>query len=85
MDAQKEHSAHNTYEKDGPERVSVISNAGEVDYLKVAGLKRIKRLSVPSCLGETKKGDLSPCELRRSPITRCDCCVFAAVKRRTLT
>lgn len=75
---------HNTHEQDSPERVSVISNAGEVDYLKVAGLKRIKRLPVSSCLGETKKGVLSPSELRRSAITRCDCCVFAAVKRRTL-
>lgn len=48
LNAQKDHSTHNTYEYNGPEHVSVISNTREVDYLKVAGLKRIKMLLVLS-------------------------------------
>lgn len=37
---------YSTDEQNGPEHVGVISNTGEVDYLKVAGLRRIKTFLV---------------------------------------
>lgn len=45
--------------------MSAISNTREVDYLKVAGLKRIKMFLLLKHLRETKRAGLSPCELRR--------------------
>lgn len=44
LKAQKRYSTHNTHKLNGPEDASVISNSGEVDYLKVAVLKRIKNV-----------------------------------------
>lgn len=60
LKAQKRHSTHNTHELNGPEDLSVISNSGEVDYLKVAVLKRMKNVPGSQAPLEHKKRSPKP-------------------------